>query len=49
MSRHDKIYWTGFCAIIAVLIAAPLVLPVFWAKFLTEILIWACWRCRPIC
>jgi branched-chain amino acid transport system permease protein len=40
MSRHDKIYWTGFCAIIAVLIVAPLVLPVFWAKFLTEILIW---------
>jgi branched-chain amino acid transport system permease protein len=40
MSRHDKIYWTGFCAIIAVLIAAPLLLPVFWAKFLTEILIW---------
>ncbi len=24
----------------AVLIVAPLVLPVFWAKFLTEILIW---------
>lgn len=40
MSRHDKIYWTGFCAIIAVLMVAPLVLPVFWAKFLTEILIW---------
>jgi branched-chain amino acid transport system permease protein len=40
MSRHDKIYWTGFSAIIAVLIVAPLVLPVFWAKFLTEILIW---------
>ena len=40
MSRHDKIYWAGFCAIIAVLIVAPLVLPVFWAKFLTEILIW---------
>jgi branched-chain amino acid transport system permease protein len=40
MSRHDKIYWTGFCAIIAVLIVAPLVLPVFWAKFLTEILSW---------
>ena len=40
MSRHDKIYWTGFCAIIAVLIVAPLALPVFWAKFLTEILIW---------
>ena len=40
MSRHDKIYWTGFCAIVAVQIVAPLVLPVFWAKFLTEILIW---------
>jgi branched-chain amino acid transport system permease protein len=40
MSRHDKIYWAGFCAVMAVLIVAPFVLPVFWAKFLTEILIW---------
>jgi branched-chain amino acid transport system permease protein len=40
MSRHDKIYWTGFAGVMAVLIVAPLVLPTFWAKFLTEILIW---------
>jgi branched-chain amino acid transport system permease protein len=40
MSRHDKIYWAGFAGIMAVLIVAPLVLPTFWAKFLTEILIW---------
>jgi len=40
MSGHDKIYWTGFCAVMALLIVAPLLLPVFWAKFLTEILIW---------
>ena len=40
MSRHDKIYWSGFCVVMAVLIAAPLILPIFWAKFLTEILIW---------
>ena len=37
---HTAVYWIGFCAIMAVLIAAPLVLPIFWAKFLTEILIW---------
>ena len=37
---HTQVYWLGFCAVMAVLIAAPLVLPVFWAKFLTEILIW---------
>ena len=37
---HTAVYWIGFCAVMAVLIVAPLVLPVFWAKFLTEILIW---------
>jgi branched-chain amino acid transport system permease protein len=37
---HTAIYWIGFSAVMALLIIAPLVLPVFWAKFLTEILIW---------
>ena len=40
LDRHTVVYWASFCAVIAVLIVAPLVLPVFWAKFLTEILIW---------
>jgi branched-chain amino acid transport system permease protein len=40
MTRHDKIYWAGFCVAMALLIIAPFVLPVFWTKFLTEILIW---------
>ena len=34
------IYWTGFSVILALLIIAPLVLPEFWRRFLTEILIW---------
>ncbi|HMD66081.1 MAG TPA: branched-chain amino acid ABC transporter permease, partial [Stellaceae bacterium] len=33
-------YWTGFSVILALLIIAPLVLPEFWRRFLTEILIW---------
>jgi branched-chain amino acid transport system permease protein len=37
---HTAVYWIGFAVVMAVLIVAPLVLPVFWAKFLTEILIW---------
>ena len=37
---HTAVYWLGFSAVMALLIAAPLVLPVFWAKFLTEILVW---------
>ena len=41
MSKRDRIiYWTGFCIVLALLIAAPLVLPEFWRRFLTEILIW---------
>ena len=40
MTRHDKIYWTGFYVVMALLAVAPYVLPVFWTKFLTEILIW---------
>jgi branched-chain amino acid transport system permease protein len=37
---HSVIYWAGFSAIVVLLIAAPLVLPEFWRRFLTEILIW---------
>jgi branched-chain amino acid transport system permease protein len=38
--RPALIYWTGFSAVLALLIVAPLVLPEFWRRFLTEILIW---------
>jgi len=38
--RRAVIYWTGFSVILALLIVAPLVLPEFWRRFLTEILIW---------
>ena len=37
---HTAVFWIGFCVVIAILIAAPLVLPEFWRRFLTEILIW---------
>jgi len=37
---HRTIYWIGFCVIMALLIIAPLVLPAFWRRFLTEVLIW---------
>jgi branched-chain amino acid transport system permease protein len=41
MSRRGaQVYWTGFCVILALLIVAPLVLPEFWRRFLTEVLIW---------
>jgi branched-chain amino acid transport system permease protein len=41
MSRRSKtIYWTGFSVIVALLIVAPWVLPEFWRRFVTEILIW---------
>jgi branched-chain amino acid transport system permease protein len=33
-------YWTGFAIVLALLVAAPLVLPEFWRRFVTEILIW---------
>jgi len=33
-------YWTGFCLVLGFLIVAPLVLPEFWRRFVTEILIW---------
>jgi branched-chain amino acid transport system permease protein len=38
--RHNTVYWTGFTIIIAILFIAPLVLPEFWRRFLTEVLIW---------
>ncbi len=41
MSRRPAfVYWIGFSIAVALLIAAPLVLPTFWARLLTEILIW---------
>jgi branched-chain amino acid transport system permease protein len=33
-------YWTAFAIVVAVLLMAPLVLPPFWQRFVTEILIW---------
>src|SRR3954467_8512029 len=38
--RHSTLFWIGFCVIVALLAAAPTVLPEFWRRFLTEILIW---------
>ncbi len=41
MNKHHKlVYWSGFAVVMALLIVAPLVLPEFWRRFLTEILIW---------
>jgi branched-chain amino acid transport system permease protein len=37
---HTAVFWIGFCVVMAVLIVAPLFLPEFWRRFLTEILIW---------
>ncbi|MBI4629332.1 MAG: branched-chain amino acid ABC transporter permease [Candidatus Rokubacteria bacterium] len=33
-------YWVGFGVVLALLTVAPLVLPEFWRRFVTEILIW---------
>jgi len=33
-------HWVGFGVVVALLAVAPLVLPPFWRRFLTEILIW---------
>src|SRR3990170_6550001 len=38
--RSSTAYWTGFAVILALLAIAPLVLPEFWRRFVTEILIW---------
>jgi branched-chain amino acid transport system permease protein len=37
---HTAVFWIGFCVVMALLIIAPLVLPEYWRRFLTEILIW---------
>ena len=44
-ARRAAVYWTVFAVVLALLIVAllavaPLVLPVFWRRLLTEILIW---------
>src|SRR5438034_11626841 len=33
-------YWVGFVVVLGLLTVAPLVLPEFWRRFVTEILIW---------
>jgi len=33
-------YWAGFAIVLVLLVVAPLVLPPFWRRFVTEILIW---------
>jgi len=38
--RATLVFWCAFVAVVALLAAAPLVLPEFWRRFLTEILIW---------
>jgi len=37
---HTILFWSVFAVVVGLLIAAPLVLPTFWQRFLTEILIW---------
>jgi len=37
---HTAVFWIAFCVVMAILIPAPLVLPEFWRRFLTEVLIW---------
>jgi branched-chain amino acid transport system permease protein len=39
-ARRITLYWAGFSLVLALLIVAPLILPEFWRRFLTEILIW---------
>ena len=39
-SQGARAYWIGFVIVLALLVAAPLVLPEFWRRFVTEILIW---------
>ena len=38
--RAPLAFWTGFGVVLALLILAPLGLPEFWRRFVTEILIW---------
>jgi branched-chain amino acid transport system permease protein len=37
---NNRGYWIGFAVVLALLFLAPLVLPEFWRRFTTEILIW---------
>ena len=39
-SRQRVIFWIGLGLIVLLLTVAPLILPVFWRRLLTEILIW---------
>src|SRR5712664_2834048 len=39
-SQGARAYWIGFVIVLALLVAAPLVLPEFWRRFVTEILVW---------
>jgi branched-chain amino acid transport system permease protein len=39
-TRPSPAYWTGFAIVVAALAATPFVLPEFWQRFATEILIW---------
>jgi len=38
--RHTIQFWAVFAVVVGLLIVAPLVLPTYWQRFLTEILIW---------
>jgi branched-chain amino acid transport system permease protein len=41
MTRHPTTaHWIGFTVVVVLLAVAPLVLPEFWRRFVTEILIW---------
>jgi branched-chain amino acid transport system permease protein len=40
MRARNTGYWVGFAIVLALLAVAPLVLPPFWRRFATEILIW---------
>ncbi len=39
-ARADRAFWLGFAIVLGLLVVAPLVLPPFWRRFATEILIW---------
>jgi len=39
-ARADRSFWLGFAIVVGLLIATPVVLPPFWRRFVTEILIW---------
>jgi branched-chain amino acid transport system permease protein len=39
-ARSSRGFWIGFAVVVGLLILTPLVLPPFWSRFTTEILIW---------